>query len=41
MSTPPGPSSSSADKPLKCEQYEMSFETSEELAEHNRKEHRM
>jgi hypothetical protein len=26
---------------LKCEQYEMSFETSEELAEHNRKEHRM
>lgn len=35
MPTPPDPASSSADKPLKCEQC-VSFETSEELAEHNR-----
>lgn len=41
MSNPPGPASCLADKPLKCKQYEMSFETSEELAQHNREEHGM
>jgi hypothetical protein len=39
MSTPPGPASSSADKSLRCEQCGgMEFGTSEELADHNRKE---
>jgi hypothetical protein len=41
MSNPPGPASCLADKPLKCEQCETSFETSEELAQHNREEHGM
>jgi len=40
-STLPGPASSSADKSLRCEQCEISFETSEKLAEHNRIEHGM
>lgn len=42
MSNPPGPASSSADKSLRCEQCGgMKFGTSEELADHNRKEHGM
>jgi hypothetical protein len=37
--TPPRPASSSADKSLRCEQCGgMEFGTSEELADHNRKE---
>jgi hypothetical protein len=39
---PPGPGSSSADKSLKCEVCNgMTFNTAEELAEHNRREHGM
>jgi hypothetical protein len=38
--TPPGPSSSSADKSLKCDIYNgMAFGNAQELAEDNRKEH--
>jgi hypothetical protein len=41
-STPPGPDSTSTSRPLKCEQCGgMTFDTTKELAEHNRKEHGM
>ena len=40
--SPPGPDSTSTSRSLKCEQCGgMAFNTTEELAEHNRKEHEM
>lgn len=40
--TPPGPGSSSADKSLKCDIYDgVTFGNAQELAEHNRKEHKI
>ena len=40
--SPPGPDSTSTSRSLKCEQCGgISFNTTEELAEHNRKEHEM
>jgi hypothetical protein len=40
--SPPGPDSTSTSKSLICEQCGgMAFTTTEELAEHNRKEHGM
>jgi hypothetical protein len=42
MSTPPGPDDSSTSKSLRCEQCRgMTFSSTQELAEHNRKEHGM
>jgi hypothetical protein len=41
-SSPPGPRDSGADRSLVCNECDgMKFETAEELAEHNRKEHQM
>jgi hypothetical protein len=37
--SPPGPDSTSTSKSLICEQCNMTFDTTQELAEHNRKEH--
>ena len=40
--SPPGPDSTSTSKSLTCEQCGgMTFETTQELAEHNHKEHGM
>jgi hypothetical protein len=40
--SPPGPDSTSTSRSLKCEQCGgMSFNTTEDLAKHNRKEHGM
>jgi hypothetical protein len=40
--SPPGPDSTSTSRSLKCEQCDgMAFNTTEKLAEHNRKEHGM
>jgi hypothetical protein len=42
MSSPPGPDESHTSKSLRCEQCgSMTFATTQELAEHNRKEHGM
>jgi hypothetical protein len=38
-STPPGPDSTSTSRPLRCEPCGITFSTTEELAQHNRKEH--
>ena len=38
-SAPPGPDSTSTSRPLRCEQCDMTFNTTEELAQHNRQEH--
>ena len=41
-SSPPGPASSSADKPLGCDTCGgIAFKTTEALAEHNRQQHGM
>ena len=37
--SPPGPDSTSTSKSLTCGQCDMTFDTTQELAEHNRKEH--
>jgi hypothetical protein len=42
MSSPPGPDDSNTGRSLRCEQCGgMAFSTTQELAEHNRKEHGM
>jgi hypothetical protein len=42
MSSPPGPDESNTNRSLRCEQCGgMTFATTQELAEHNRKEHDM
>jgi hypothetical protein len=37
--SPPGPDSTSTSKSLTCGQCDMTFDTTQELAEHNRNEH--
>ena len=37
--SPPGPDSTSTSKSLRCEQCNMTFSTTQDLAEHNRKDH--
>jgi hypothetical protein len=39
--SPPGPDSTSTSKSLTCEQCGTAFNTTQELADHNRKEHGM
>jgi hypothetical protein len=42
MSSPPGPDESNTNRSLRCEQCGgMTFTTTQELAEHNHKEHGM
>jgi hypothetical protein len=41
LESPPGPDSTSTSKSLTCGQCGMTFNTTQELAEHNRKEHGM
>jgi hypothetical protein len=38
-SAPPGPDSTSTSRSLRCEQCGITFNTTEELAQHNRQEH--